>query len=205
MTSVAEKRRRKKAAKITLPGGAEIPQRATQGRRTDLEARPAPETAITARLRISGMSDTPENRKAASDALMGCSVGRRLFAEIQHPKRADLWQAVQHMRRVWAAYDRAIGAPNRHAQCLRILAPSETMTTDGFIFDDRAPADRDRAAVSAWMTLQGWLDYVDRPARSATIAAVVDDQAITNWSGILATLECVNEGIKGLKIMPRFA
>ena len=68
MTSVAEKRRRKKAAKITLPGGAEIPQRAKQGRRTDLEARHAPETAITARLRIAGMDDTPDNRRAASDA-----------------------------------------------------------------------------------------------------------------------------------------
>lgn len=203
MTSIAEKRRRKRRAKITLPGGAEIPQPAAQGRRTDLEARSAPETAITARLRIVGMSDTPENRKAARDPLLGCAVGRRIKSDAPATRQADLWQAVQHMRRVWTAYDRAIGAPNRHAQCLRILAPSETMTTEGFIFDDREPAERDRAAISAWMTLQGWLDHVDRPARSAAIAAVVDDQAITNWPGILAALECINEGIKGLRVMVR--
>jgi hypothetical protein len=204
MTSIAERRRRKKA-RITLPGGAEVPQPATQGRRTDLEARPAPETAITARLRISGMDDTPANRKAVSDALMGCAVGRRIRSDAPATRQSDLWQAVQHIRRVWIAYDRAIGAPNRHAQCLRILAPSEVFTTESFTHDDREPAERDRAAIRAWMTLQGWLDYVDRPARSATIAAVVDDQPITNWTGILATLECVNEGIKGQRITLRIA
>lgn len=205
MTSRAERRRRQKAAKITLPGGVEMPQRSTGRDRRGVNAQETPEsateTAVTARLRISGTPDSPEARRASLAPLMGCDVGRKIAATIKAPdRRADLWRAVMHIRRVWVAYDRAIGAPNRHAQCLRILAPTEALTTEDAPVDDRPQEARDRSAVSAWMALQGWLDHVDRPARSATIIAVVDDAGLTNWPGILAALECVDDGIKGQPI-----
>jgi hypothetical protein len=126
------------------------------------------------------------------------------MAETLHKdERADLWQAVCHIRRVWVAYDRAIGAPSRHAQCLRILAPVDAMTTEGATFDDRPEEERHRAAIGAYMAVQGWLGHVDNAARSATVIAVVDDAGLPNWQGIVRALRCVSEGIKGQRVTPR--
>jgi hypothetical protein len=118
-------------------------------------------------------------------------------------RRADLWQAVMHMRGVWTAYNLAIGAPPRHAQGSHILAPTEAMTTESAPVDDRTPEERARAAVSAWMRLHGWLGHVDAAAQSATIIAVVDETGITNWPGILRALECVSEGVRGETVKVR--
>lgn len=207
MTSKAQRRIRKRNRSISLSGGVTVDVPAKQGRRVDVEdARSATETAIQARIRLCGVADSPEARKAAEDPLSGCAVGRALLRDdMPRDHRADLWQAVQHIRRVWVAYDRAIGAPSRHAQCLRILAPTEAMTTEGITFDDRSQEERDRSAVSAFMAVQGWLGYVDNAARSATIIAVVDDAGLPNWPGIKRALECVSEGIKGKRITPRVA
>lgn len=207
MTSKAQRRIRKRNRSITLAGGVTVDVPAKQGRRVDVEdARSAIETAIQARIRLCGVVDSPEARKMAESPLAGCAVGRALLQEdMPRDHRADLWQAVQHIRRVWVAYDHAIGAPNRHAQCLRILAPTEAMTTESVTFDDRPQEERDRSAVSAFMSVQGWLGYVDNAARSATIIAVVDDAGLPNWPGIKRALECVNEGIKGMRITPRVA
>jgi hypothetical protein len=144
-------------------------------------------------------------QRRVREPIYGCRVGRRLAKEVKTiDHRSDLWQAVQHIRRVWVAYDRAIGAPQRHAQCLKILLPADPMGGVSLSMDGRTQEERDRAAVSAWMVLQGWLDHVDRAARSATIAAVVDDAALRNWAGIVAALECVSEGIKGQRVNSRF-
>lgn len=197
MTSKAERKRRKRKT-ITLPMGEVAPCPPRQGRRTDILPDAMNETLqVRARMADCELSD-------AKSPLAGCDVGRKLLP-LASDLRSDLWQAVCHMRRVWVAYDRAIGAPSRHAQCLRILAPADTMTTEGSIFDDRPQAERDRAAVSAYMTLQGWLDYVDRPARSAAIIAIIDDAGVTNWPGIMRVLHCVSEGVKGQRVTPRFA
>lgn len=205
MTSRAARKRRKRA--ISLPGGQQVQPRPTQGHRKDMD-RSATETAITARLRICGQPDSPEARRAASAPENGCAVGRAIVAHAQDD-RSDLWQAVCHMRRVWVAYDRAIGAPSRHAECLRILAPTEALTADAAspAPDMRPQDERDRAAISAWMALQGWLDHTDRAARSAAIRAVVDepDEALHNWPGIKRALQCVVDGIKGRRVLWRGA
>lgn len=207
MTSRAERKRKKRS--ISLPGGREVAQRPTQGRRVDVEqARSAPETALTARTRRFGYPDTAEGRKAVSAPEFGCAVGTAIVTH-GADDRADLWNAVKHMRRVWLAYDRAIGAPARHAKCLGILAPTEAMSADAAspAPDLRPKDERDRAAVSEWMTLQGWLDHVDRAARSAAIRAVVDepDEALHNWDGVRRTLLCVVDGIKGRRVQARLA
>ena len=206
MTSRAERKRKKRS--ITLPGGQEIAARKQPGRRTDIEStRSAPEAALTARTRRFGYPDTPEGRKAVSAPEFGCPVGAAIATRAP-TDRADLWDAVKHMRKVWLAYDRAIGAPARHAKCLGILAPTEAMTADASTpaLDLRPQEDRDRAAVSEFMRLQGWLDHVDRAARSATIRAVVDEpeEPVHNWDGIRRTLLCVVDGIKGRRITARF-
>lgn len=204
MTSKAANRRRRRNRNriITMAGGetAKMRDRAGQGRSRDAEdARSATETAAKARLRVHGYLGGQNDERALLDPLMGCAVGRALIKN----QRRDLWSAVQHMRRVWAAYDAAIGAPSRHAQCLRILAATGALTSDRARVDDRTADERDTAAVTSWMRLQGWLDHVSRHDRSVTIAAVVDDHPVTSWPGLARALECVADGIAGNRITPR--
>jgi len=76
-------------------------------------------------------------------------------------------------------------------------------TADSPAWDDRPQEDRDRAAVSAYMALQGWLDHCDRPARSACLRAVVDDAGVADLPGIVLALQCVVDGNAGRKIVWR--
>lgn len=203
MTSKAAKRARKRN-RISLPGGETAIAPIRQGKRNDMTPDARRETLAT-RCRLVGLPDTDEARKSVSAPEYGCAVGRTIAAD---PDRADLWQAVCHMRRVWVAYDRAIGAPSRHAKCLAILAPTEAMTADASspAPDLRTPEDRDRQAVSAYMSLRGWLGHVEGAAQSAAIRAVVDepDEALHHWPAIKRALLCVVDGIKGRRIEPRF-
>lgn len=207
-TSKAERKRRRKRT-ISLPGGQEIATRTTQGRRTDMEHRRSDDTAaLTARTRRFGYPDSPEGRKAVSGPEFGCAVGVAIMADkVSAGERSDLWQAVCHMRRVWLAYDRAIGAPSRHAKCLAVLTPVDAMTADAAspALDMRAPEDRDRQAVAAYMTLRGWLGHVDGAAQSAAICAVVDEPEgdVRQWPAVKRALLCVVDGIKGLPIKAR--
>jgi hypothetical protein len=190
---------------IREPNGRKSRSKAGENARREQQESEAAviETATTARLRQMGMRDTEENRAEAKSPMLSCAVGRRLHKE----GKGELMQAVYHMRRTVLAYDRAIGAPNRHAQCLRILTPAEGMHADASspAIDTRTDEDKQRQAVSAWMALHGWLGYTDGPAKTACLRAVVDEpeQPLSNWPGILRALRCVLEGVKGQRIVVR--
>lgn len=206
MTSIAERKRRRRNRKISLPGGqqAATTTRAGQGRRNDLDA-DAMDTVITARIRRLAPLGRAAEALAKTD-MAGCEVGIALLLDnLGGCERADLWGAVKHMRRVWLAYDRALGAPNRHPQVARILTPVDPMTASASdpAPDDRPEAERYRSAVSAWMAVQGWLGYADGRARSACIAAVVDDAAVSDWSGVKLALACIADGVAGRKVLWR--
>ena len=195
----AAQRRTARAATITLAGGETAPQRPAQGQRERKE--PADMVAIHARIRQTGMT-----AEQARNEMAGCAVGRRLMLD-HIPDRADLWQAVKHMRRVIVAYDRAIAAPSRHAQCLRSMLPSDRMEASASspAPDMRDTETRDRQAVAAWTALKGWLSHADYAARVACTRAVVDepDEPISDWTGVVLALRCVSEGIKGQQIKLR--
>lgn len=199
--SVGERKRRKRArqAYITLAGGETATQRPAQGQRE--RKQPADQMAIHARMRQTGMT-----AEQARHEMAGCTVGRKLMLD-HIPDRADLWEAAKHMRRVVVAYDRSIGAPNRHAQCLRIMLPTEEMQADASspAPDLREPEERDRAAQAAWMALKGWLSHADHSAREACTRCVVDepDEPVSDWCGVVLALRCVSEGVKGQKITLR--
>lgn len=209
MTSKTAKRKaRKRSRAITLALGMSVPQRPHPRDRSHTHQQETPmaatETALTARLRHSGTADTPEARKAASAPHMGCAVGRMIEGT---DDRQDLWAAVSHIRKAAVAYDRACGAPARHAQCLRILTNGEAFDAASAPVDDRPQEDRDRSAVSAWMAVIGWLAYADAPARQACILAVVDEPdraTVRNSAGVLRALRCVSEGIKGQPVTYRW-
>ena len=204
-TSVAERRRRRKKRQtgITLPGGAKAPQRATgrDRRHTNQREEDPMQTAIQARMRHTGLT-----AGRARHEMAGCAVGRRLL--VDHIADAgELWEAVRHMRSVCITYDRAVRAPNRHAQCLRIMAPTDTMHADASSPppDERSPEERDRQAVAAYMALRGWLAHADNAAQSACLRHVVDepDEPVRDWSGVVLALRCVSDGIKGRKVQWR--
>ena len=200
MTSKAQRKRAAKArktAKVSLPGQprAQQPKRQPDGRLRPEDPR---KTAIDARLRQAGKDDTLDNRRDMADPMLGCAVGRAISDE---PNRAKLWDAICHARRTVAAYDRACGAPNRHPQVLRILAPRDVMHADAASppLDDRTSEERDTQAVAAWMRLKGWLSHCDAPARSAFMRTVIDelDAPISDLAGVMNALACVVEGSAG--------
>ena len=162
---------------------------------------PADKVAISARIRQTGMT-----AEQARHEMAGCAVGRKLMLD-HIPDRADLWAAVKHMRRVVVAYDRSIGAPSRHAQCLRVMLPTDKLEADAAspAPDLRDPETRDRQAQAAWTALNGWLWHADYAAREACIRAVVDepDEPITDWTGVVLALRCVSEGVKGQRVKVR--
>lgn len=206
MTSIAEKRRRKKAAKITMPGGAEIPQRIEGPGRPRKLAEDARQTALQARMRVYAGKDGPKDERASGEPLWGCSVGRLILSEPEH-HRPDLWNAAQHAVKTQLAYDRAIGAPNRHATCLRILSPVTAFEADATspAPDFRTAEERERQAVSAWMQVEGWIGHTDARAVSAFKQAVINDPdgPVRDWHGVLSCLWCIAEGLKGETVKAR--
>lgn len=205
MTSKAQRKRRKKAAQITMPGGEAVPQRVGQGNRTDIGPS-AHREALQARCRVFGLPDTPDGLRASGDPLWGCSVGRLILTEPERT-RAPLWAATYHACKTQLAYDRAIGAPNRHATCLRILAPVDAMHADASspAPDYRTEEDRFRQAVRAQMQVEGWIGHTDKAAMSAFKQAVINDPdgPVRDWHGVLNCLLCIAEGLKGETVNAR--
>ena len=192
----AARRRIRRSSTITLAGGEMATQRPAQGHREPIET--ADTVVLQARVRQTGTSD-PRN------IMLGCTVGRRLL--IEHiSDRAELWQAVMHIRKVTVAYDRSLGV-NRHPQCANILAPAEKMQADASspAADLRTPEDKARQAVAAWSTLKAWLSMADYRARVSCERAVVDepDQPLTDWSGVVLALRCVADGLAGRPLRDR--
>ena len=205
MASKAERKRqakRRRAAAVSLAGEERANQPARYpGGKIIPEA--ANKTAWEMRRRLFAGKDGPEDAKAFLSPLWGCSVGRLILTEPE-AKRADLWNATQHARKTQAAYDRAIGAPSRHAQCLRILAPVDAMQADAAspAPDDRSVEERVRDATRAQMQVEGWISYADGRAVSAFKRHVIDDidGPIRDWEGVKNCLMCISEGLSGNKL-----
>lgn len=206
MASKAERKRRKKAATISLPGGESVPQRIEGAGRPRNVVEDARRTALQARCRVFGLPDTPEGLRASGEPRWGCSVGRLILTEPE-AKRADLWNATQHARATQLAYDRAIGAPSRHAQVARILSPVAAFEADASspAPDYRTEDDRFRQAVAAQMRVEGWIGHTDSRAVSAFRQAVINDPdgPVRDWPGVLACLQCIVEGLRGEPVRAR--
>jgi hypothetical protein len=201
MTSKAERKRRKHQARasITLPGGTTVPQVQTNDPKRE-RPEDARKTALQARCRVFGAADTHEGQRASSDPRWGCGVGRLILAEPEH-HRADLWNAAQHARQTQAAYDRAIGAPSRHAQVARILAPVAAFEADASspAPDFRTTEERVRQATAAQMRVEMWIGHCDSRAVSAFKQSVINDPdgPVKDWAGVRACLQCIVEGLRG--------
>ena len=201
---LADRRRR---SGIDLPELAPTPKREPNGQPSRRgQARSADIETLKSRCIQMSKSITPANIKEMRAPWWGCSAGRAIGQAVMDDKdRQDLWTAIQHMRRTFTAYDAAIGAPRRHAVCLRLLAPSDEMATDADAppIDTRSDGDRLRQAVSALMSIETWLGYADKRDAGEAKRVVVDDGICLDADGLIRALRCVSDGIKGRKMKYR--
>lgn len=134
------------------------------------------------------------------DPWWGCEAGGAMALAV--PDRHDrlvLWDAICHMRRVITAFDRVIGAPSRHAQCLRLLLPLDELSADASSppLDERTDEERQDAAVRDLQWLEEWMGRAGEAAQLEACRVVWDDQPARNVEAMLRALWNISDGICG--------
>lgn len=200
--SKAKRRARKRESRVIDPMGlAPVPRKQPNGRtHRTTEDRDAATEALQARCRQAGKQATPEAMRDMRAPWWGCQAGVIIGnAELTHDQRLTLWDAAQHMRRVWASYYRAIGIAGRYPKCMSILAPPDRLEADAASppLDTRTDEERQRSAVSAMMRVDGFLGRISAIASSECKRVVLDDQQCFDAPGLLAGLRVVSEGMAG--------
>lgn len=188
--------------------GSREPSGRVQRVAEDLRALDVQSNTLAARCRAMGISPTASNLRRMRSQMAGCNAGRAIIAHVADPdEQSSLFAAVQHMRRVVAQHDAAIGAPRRHAVCLRLLVPIEAMTADADspAPDMRSEAERSRAATSAMMRVEGWLGWTDAGAASEARRVCLEDDPVRSPLALLAALRCVADGLAGRRMIYRKA
>lgn len=152
---------------------------------------------LRARCRAMGINNPTEDQLiAARSPMTGCNAGRYL---VNHAEKDDLWNAVCHIRKAYTAFARATGLPSRHAKCLSILTPPDTLeaTAETPPTDLRDEEEKARAARATWMTVESWLHRLPSRVMSECKAVVLDDTAVRDGAGLEAALRVVSQGLKG--------
>ena len=132
------------------------------------------------------------------DPWWGCEAGGAMAKAV--PKLEDrkaLWDAICYMRRAAVAFDAVIGAPQRHAQCLRLLLPTEKIEVDGETpeSDDRTDEEREDDAVRAIQWVQELTGRAGPDAAGEAMRAVLDDQRPRDVVAVIKALRQVSYGI----------
>lgn len=128
----------------------------------------------------------------------GCNAGRAMADNTPEGERQRLWSAICHIRKVWTDFDRAIGAPRRHAVCLRLMAPTEALAADSASppLDLRTDEEKSRDAIKTMRKLQGWLRQAGAAA-GMCVGVVVDDERCRHPQQLVAVLKVIAKGIDG--------
>lgn len=146
MTKARTKAARRR--RITMPGGASVPQPATQGRRTDLRREPpADAVALAARARLTGCTV-----EEARDVMASEDVGRCIRALCPTPEeRRDLLGIWQGISAAWANYAaRCLSiTPTPQSAALPML-PEPMQTDQSLRIDPRTADEKDAAARRVW-------------------------------------------------------
>lgn len=172
MTSQAERKRRKKA-RITLPGGEAIPQRPTgkDRRHTNQPAEDARATVAAARQRHTGIKDA----KDAIQPICGTDLGLC----IRHMTTGDDRAALEN---TWAA----ISATHRNYRLLYIgntgnpqgaaiaMVPEPMQADQSLRVDIRSPEERVNAAKSAWAAWEAKIAALPTPLHKWALRAALN-------------------------------
>lgn len=195
---MARRKRKPRKTTITLPGGDAIASK-PQGRDRRHVNQPAPRDeahlpAMEVRKRQAGLRGMDALREAMQP-WYGCEAGRAMASVTDPQERPALWDAIQRARRVQAAYDKVLGAPSRHPVCLRLLTPTDRLTTDA----DAPPIDlrdedtRYRQAIAGWARLQGALGWCDKRDASVFVRSVIDDAECLDAEALVRAARVVAE------------
>lgn len=156
MTSKTARRRRKKAAKISIPGQTATPQHRA-GAKTHEDPR---KTALEARCRVSGMPTTTQALDAARAPHWGCDVGRCISEAASHDQGRlwDTWCRMTASRRNWL--QRSIGLTGDPANSNMPHLPEPMETDPSATVDTRSQEERDRDARRAYDYWSGLVEDV---------------------------------------------
>lgn len=156
--------------------------------------------ALIARCRHQGKNTSEANLLDAKRPWHGCEAGNAMARQAADDEtRAVLWEAIKHMRAAFSAYDAAMGAPSRHAQCLRIMVPPAAMQTDASAPapDPRDEATRHQDAIKGMITLEAWLKACPHGHEAKLV--VIDNQRCRNPAGLVETLHAVAKRMIGAR------
>lgn len=165
MTSKAERKRRRKAAKISLPGGKAVGQRMGQGRRADVQEGPPPIMAARAR----------RCRIDAASVLHESDMGRCILALSSGQERDDLcetWAAISAAHRNYRM--RIIGCTGDPKGAASPMIHDRMETDQSLRVDLRTSDERDEAARRAWDAWSGMMAAFPAPQYRWALRGALD-------------------------------
>ena len=191
---------RKKAKAGDVPPGFElrpVKRREGNGRasRAGISRDPQAEM-LKARCRRWGVSQS--KWREMRDPWWGCEAGGAMaLATPRLDERKAYWDAICYMRRAAVAFDAVIGAPNRHAQVLRLLVPSEAMEANAETpeADERTDEERQDDAVRAMHWVEELTGRAGADAAGEASRAVLDDQRPRDVGAMLSALRQISYGV----------
>ncbi|MCB5411795.1 hypothetical protein [Pseudogemmobacter faecipullorum] len=194
-TDRAKKRAAEKASRVTaapVVALAATPRPAKRGkaRMREIRVEQDPQKAmLKARARRWGK---PEGQwREMRDPWWGCEAGGAMASVIpSHKDRQEYWEAIQHVRAAIIAFDRAIGAPNRHAQCLRLLLPLEELSADSTTppADRRSDEEKQDQAVLGMQVIEERIGRSGPGPMAEVMRVVVDDHRARDPAAMVLAL-----------------
>lgn len=188
-------RKRAKRNRISLSGGETVNAPRGQGMRA---AQVAPDVEP---LKARAIRNSLANPADARLPWFGCVAGQAMAGAVsKHADRLPLWDAIQHIRRTVAAYDRAMCAPSRHAKVARILSPVSAMESDASSppLDERSDEQKQDHAEEAISRLYEALRGVDDDTAADCLRVVAEDAPCRSPAGLVAALGCVAGMMAGI-------
>lgn len=172
MTSKAQRKRRKKAAQITMPGGESLPQRPTgRDRRHTNQPEDAMQTVTIARQRKTGISDPQDARQPICGTDMGLCI-RHLSTGDDRAALVNAWAALSAAHR---NYRLLIIGQTGDPQGAAIPMLSDPMETDPSLrVDLRTHEQREEAARRAWHDWWGRIKALPVPNLRWAISGALD-------------------------------
>ena len=168
MTSKAARKRNKKA-RITLPGGDAIPQRATQGRRTDLHD--PLQTVTAARQRHTGIKDAKDAIQPIAGTDMGLCI-RHLTSGDDLTALTNAWAAISASHRNYRLlYVGNTGNPQGAAIA---MVPEPMQADQSLRVDLRSHEERVKAAKASWGDWEAKINALPVPSLKWALRGALD-------------------------------
>jgi hypothetical protein len=172
MTSKAERKRRAKRAKITLPGGETAPQRPTGlDRRHTNQAENPMQTVTAARQRRTGIADPQDARQPLCGTDMGLCI-RAMTLGDNRAEMTNAWAAISAAHR---NYRLLIIGQTGDPQGAAIPMLPEAMETDPSLrIDLRTHEQRVDAAKAAWRAWEAKINALPMPSLKWALRGALD-------------------------------